>query len=135
MRNNRGISLVVLMIIIASVSLISRIAIKQVLTLTISWNQTSAQEALKVISIALENFAKDNNNVYPLKIDSLAQGNPPYLNRDYFTGSYIRGYNYACPTLDAGGYSCIASPTTCHLTGETVFTVNTGSVITSQKCE
>ncbi len=135
MKNSRGMSLVILMIIIAFVALVSRIAIKQIITFTISWNEANAQEALKVISIALENFAKDHNNAYPLKIDSLSQGTPPYLNRDYFTGSYIKGYNYVCPALDAGGYSCIASPTNCHLTGETIFTINTGSVIASQKCE
>ena len=135
MKNRKARSFVVIMIVIALSALLLRVVADKVISLTCSQNESNAQSTLKLIATALENYAKDNRGVYPDKISVLTQNRPAYLDRDYVKQSPIKGYSYNCSRLDSSGYSCHALPTRCKLTGKTVFTVSTGSLLISEDCD
>jgi len=123
------------MIVIALSALLLRVAADKAIRLNCSQNEANAQSTLKLISTALENYAKNNRGVYPDKISVLTQSAPAYLDRDYVKQSPIKGYIYGCSRLGPGGYSCHALPSRCRLTGGTLFTVSTGSLLIAEDCE
>jgi len=123
------------MIIIATLALLLRFAIDRIIKFNISQNESNAQVTLKLISTALENFAKDNHGIYPTTPSLLITSKPAYLDKDYITLSPSKGYNFGCSRLEPSGYSCYASPARCRLTGVMVYTVTTGSLFVSEECE
>lgn len=134
MKNIRGLTFVAIMIIIAICALLLRFLITQIIKINIEQNESNAQATLKLISTALENYAKDNQGVFPLSFSLLTQAIPPYLDRDYIVSSPLRGYNYSCLRLEPSGYSCSANPTRCKLTGNTVYTITSGGLLLSEEC-
>ncbi len=130
-----GKSFVTIMIVIAVLALFLRIVIERLIDFNIAQNESNAQGVLRLISAALENYAKDNQEAYPTSISFLTRPKPPYLDRDYVTQSPLKGYNFSCPRLEASGYSCTASPTRCKFTGNAAFTIATGGLMASQECE
>jgi type II secretory pathway pseudopilin PulG len=132
--NAAGKSALVLMIVIAVTSLVLRFAVNQIITLTIAQNESNAAGILKMIGTALENYAGDNNNVFPGSIKALTVTNPPYLNRDYISESPLRGYTYTCSRLEPIGFSCSAAPIKCNLSGKKIFVVSTGNIFVSEDC-
>jgi type II secretory pathway pseudopilin PulG len=135
MFNRKARSFVTIMVVVALSALLLRMAIHQIIIYNIQQNQLLAQVNLKLFSTAMENYAKDNNNVYPTNIDLLTKSQPPYLERDYLAATAVRGYEYDCQRLDTTGYNCTASPVNCQLTGKTVYAVSTGGLIMAQSCE
>lgn len=130
MRNNNGLSFVTLMIVIAVFGLLLRIGIEKIIKVNIVQNESNAQSALKLISTALDNYAKDHLGAFPSKLSLLTQTNPPYLDQE----PVAKGYNYSCQRLDASGYSCSAAPIKCNITGKIVYTVSTGGLLVSEEC-
>jgi type II secretory pathway pseudopilin PulG len=135
MLNNKARSFVTIMVVVALSALLLRLAIHRIIAYKIKQNQLLAQVNLKLLSTAMENYAKDNKNTYPVNIDLLTKNKPVYLERDYLAASSIRGYEYDCQRLEATGYSCTAFPVNCQLTGKTVYTVSTGGLIMTQACD
>ena len=135
MARNRGKSFVTIMIAIALTALLLRVAIEQFINISITQNEASATGTLKLISVALENFAKNNKGVYPSNLGVLTQARPTYLDKNYVSVSPYKGYMYSCPKLDATGYICTALPYKCGLTGKTDFSISTGSLFVSEGCE
>ncbi|MFH0791521.1 MAG: hypothetical protein V2A64_07830 [Candidatus Omnitrophota bacterium] len=135
MKNNRAKSFVAIMIVIAVCALLLRIVIEQLIKINMAQNESHVSVALKQVSAALENYADGNQDVYPQSLSILTDTKSPYLDKDYFTKSPFRGYNFSCPRLEAGGYSCYASPVRCKLTGNMVYTISTGSLLVSEGCE
>ena len=134
MRRNRGRSFVWIMIVIAVVSLLLRIAIEKLMLLNISQNETNAQINLKLISAALENYAKDHKGVFPEDFSLLTKSSPPLLDINYLALSPVKGYNYSCSRLDTSGYACQAMPDKCRLTANTAYSVTTGGLLVSEAC-
>jgi type II secretory pathway pseudopilin PulG len=134
MKYTEARSFVTLMIVIAIFSLILRIAIEKIIKINISQNESDASSTLKLISTALENYAKDNQGIFPSNLSILIQTNPPYLDKDYIASSSVKGYNYICSRLESSGYSCSASPVKCKLTGEMLYTITTGNLLVSEEC-
>lgn len=134
MLNKNGKSFVTIMIVASLVILILRWGVQKIIAYNIEHNQQLAQVNLKLLSTALENYAK-NNTQYPTNIEQLTKSNPVYLERNYLTASSIRGYEYDCQRLDKTGYNCSASPVNCQLTGKLMYTVSTGGLIISQDCD
>jgi hypothetical protein len=132
--NAGGKSFLVLMIVTAFTALLLRFAGNQIITLTISQNESNAAGIIKMIGTALENYAGNNNNVFPGSIKALTETDPPYLNSDYISESPLRGYNYACSRLEPTGFSCSAVPLKCNLTGKKIFVVSTGNIFVSEDC-
>ena len=129
-----GRSFVAIIIIITLSVLLLRIAIEQIIKINISQNESVALATLKSISTALENYAKDNNNTFPSGLPILTKTTPAYLDRDYISGSPVKGYNYSCSRLDAAGYSCSATPVKCKLTGKLIYNIITGGSLVSEEC-
>ncbi len=128
-------SFVTIMIVIAVLALILRVVIERVIDINIAQNESNAQGTLKLISAALENYAKDNQGTYPTDLSALTSAKPAYLDREYIAPSASKGYNYNCSRLEASGYSCTAGPTRCNLTGKISYTITTGGVLVSEECE
>ncbi len=129
-----GRSFVWIMIVIAVVSLLLRIAIQKLMTLNIAQNETNAQNNLELISAALENYAKTHQGSFPADFSSLTKSSPRLLDYDYLTLSPIKGYMYSCSRLDASGYTCQATPDKCGLSANAGFSVSTGGLLVSEAC-
>jgi type II secretory pathway pseudopilin PulG len=135
MRNNRAKSFVTIMIIIAFLALLLRFAIDRIIKFNIVQNESNAQSTLKLLSVALENYAKDNQGLYPTNLSVLTKSKPAYLDKDYILQSPSKGYNFGCLRLEPSGYSCSANPVRCKLNGTMVYTVTTGGLFVSEECE
>lgn len=134
MRDTKARSFVAIIVIIAVSSLILRVAIEQVIKINITQNESDASGNLKLISTALENYAKDHLGVFPLDISVLTKTSPAYLDKDYIASSPVKGYNYSCTRLEPSGYSCSATPTRCGLTGNMIYTISSGGLLISEEC-
>lgn len=135
MFNCKARSFVTIMVVVALCALLLRLGLHRIILYRIEQNQSLAQVNLKLFSIALENYAKDNKNVYPASIDLLTKSDPVYLQRDYLAATSIHGYEYDCQRFDASGYSCTASPVNCKLSGKMIYVVSTGGLIMTQNCD
>lgn len=122
----RGFTLVEVTVVVGIVSLLSSIAIPNLLRNKTIANETFAQTTLKTIAIALENYAAINSE-YPTNKSQILDPNPPYLNKDLFSGVH-QGYTYN-ETFASFSYSIVASPTM-QSQGTKVYTVTTGAIIT-----
>ena len=135
MLNKKGKNFVAIMVVIALLALFLRVISEKIIKITSSQNESSAQATLKLISVALENYARDNRGVYPSDISILVQAKPAFLDKDYIKQSPIKGYNYSCPRLNESGYNCYARPKRCNLTGKVTYSVTTGSLLVSEECD
>ncbi|MDD4941572.1 MAG: hypothetical protein PHE65_06695 [Candidatus Omnitrophica bacterium] len=135
MRNSKARSFLTVIIIMAFVALFLRFAIVQIIQWRIDQNEAAAQESLKLVSTALELYAKDHMGSYPQSLHSLVQSTPAYINPEYIAeSSKRRGYAFSCSRLEQASYSCSESPAACGLTGKKVFTVTTGGSMIIEEC-
>ena len=131
----KGKSFIVLMLTIAVVALVLRFAIGQLIKVNISQNDSYAHSTIKLISAALENFAKDHEGAFPDKLSSLTGPQKSYLDKDYASLSPVKGYNYQCSRLDPAGYTCSASAAVCNITGAKLFNISTGGLLVFEACK
>ncbi len=134
MGNRKAKSFVVIMIVISLAALILRIAIVQFVNFNITQNEASALETLKLLSTAIENYAKDHQGIFPASLEALIQSSPPYIEKEYISLSYEKGYNFNCLRLESSGYTCSASPSHCKISGKKTFTITTGQVLSAEEC-
>lgn len=134
MKYKKGRSLIALTITIALFILLLRIGIERFIKFSILQNESSAQSVLKLISAALENFYKDNQNTFPSDLKVLSKTSPAYLDKDYIVPFNLKGYIFECSRMDQTGYNCSALPFKCRLSGEKKFTIATGGSLVSEDC-
>lgn len=134
MLNRKARSFVVIMIVVALVALFLRIAIVQYVNFRIAQNEASAEQILKLLSTAIENYAKDHLGVFPTSLEALTQTSPAYIEKEYISPAYQKGYNFNCLRLETSGYTCSASPASCNSSGRKNFIITTGQVITAEEC-
>ena len=126
--NQRGFTLVEIMIVVAIIALLAAIAIPNLLRAKMSANDALAKATIRSISTASESYATANSGNYPGDETSLTGASPAYLNKAY-CGQTISGYNFAC-TFGSATYQVVASPVTVGTSGTTVYTITTGGVLT-----
>ncbi len=125
MKNEKGFSLVELLIVVAIIAIIAAIAVPSLLTARMASNEASALQGLRTIGSAEIAFAATQNQQYT-NMTSLVGGN--YLDSRFSTATtgYINGYTY---TADCGA-TITGAPVTTALTPPTNFgvlaTPNTG---------
>lgn len=134
MKDTKARSFVMIMITIAVSAVFLRVVIESVIKISIVQNESNAQATLRLISAALENYAKEHLGSFPLNLSALVQSDPPYIDKTYISKSSIRGYKYSCSRLESSNYSCSAQPVICNLTGRMIYTVTTGGLFLSEEC-
>lgn len=127
-KNQKGFTLVEIMIVVAIIALLAAIAIPNLLRARLSANEALAQGTLRTLSTAAETFATANNGNYPVGEAALTGAVPPYINQAY-CATTSSGYMFTCPTMVVGAYTFVATPVTDGSTGTSVFTMNTGGVL------
>lgn len=135
MFNTKARSFVTIMIVIAVSAFLLRFGIGTLIAFTVSQNESSAAVTLKLVAAALESYAKDNQGIYPSHFSALTNVHPAYLDKHYTLPVAQKGYSYSCGRLEATGYTCMASPIHCKLTGDTVYTITTGGAFVSESCD
>ena len=126
--NQKGFTLVEIMIVVAIIALLAAIAIPNLLRAKISANDALAKATIRSISTASETYATSNSGNYPGDITSLTGATPAYLNKAY-CGTTVSGYVYTC-TFASPTYAFAATPVTIGTSGTTTYTITTGGVLT-----
>jgi type IV pilus assembly protein PilE len=129
--SHRAFTLVEIMIVAGIIGLISAIAIPNVISLKRVANEAAAKSNVRAISSAAE-VALVSLGHYPVTLGEL-QGfinvAPNYCADLVGTQTALQGYNYSC-TMDVTGYTITASPVILGTTGNVIYTITTGGLIT-----
>jgi type II secretory pathway pseudopilin PulG len=112
--------------------MVAAIAIPNILSARKNANEAAAQETVKLIAQAAENYRRDNSK-YPLDEYSLTGSKPQYLSEAY-NNRTSRGYAFR-EEFTAEGYRIIAVPAECGASADKIFIFTSGAGITSLNCQ
>ena len=118
---------------IAIIVIILKIVISQVIQFTTKQNEARAQEALRLLSVAFENYARDHMGSYAENITQLERSEPAYLGENILARTQLDGYVFSCERMESLGYRCSAAPAACGVSGRYVYSVSTGGAFQTEK--
>lgn len=121
----KGFTLVEILVVVAIIAAIATIMVPNIIRNRVLANDAVTQKTLKTIAIAMETYL-GINHAYPTDTDVLMGEAPPYLNKDYFTGTQ-NGFTYAA-NLTTATYDITATPVSSNF-GTASYTVSTGGVL------
>ncbi|MBI3318308.1 MAG: hypothetical protein HYZ90_04050 [Candidatus Omnitrophica bacterium] len=122
------------MIVVAVVALLVAIAIPNLLRARHNANESTAVEAMRAFSTALESFrAAQTPPTYPVVARSLSAANPTYLPASLTSattpGTARQGYYFTYTFISADSYAVQAAPAAAGTTGSRRFYVDETGVI------
>ncbi|MDD5565283.1 MAG: type II secretion system protein [Candidatus Omnitrophica bacterium] len=123
--NEKGFTLVEILIALGIVASLTAVALPNILRMRSNANDVAAKAAIRTIAYAAEEYAVRHGR-YPIRITELTQANPPYLSEDY-TANSQEGYTFTC-NWSSTEYSCTATPIAGGITGNKIYTMASGIV-------
>jgi type II secretory pathway pseudopilin PulG len=130
-RNNQSFTLLEILIVAVIISLISVIAIPNMITMRRVANEAAAKNNLRALVNAAE-VASVSLGHYPVTLGEFQRfiiSAPVYCADMIGTQTALQGYNYSC-TMDITGYTLTASPVVLGTTGNVTYTAVTGGLFT-----
>lgn len=119
---------------IAIIVIILKIGIAQFVRVSMVQNEARAQEMLRLLSVAFENYARDHLGTYAQQIANLTASEPAYLGNDVLSRPSQDGYVFSCERMEPLGYQCSAVPVNCAVTGRHTYSISTGGSFQSRRC-
>jgi len=119
-------TLVEILVIIAIIVLLAALAVPNIIRARITSHDAVTRKTLASLTVALEYYLNANLS-YPTSVANLLTGTPPYINKDFFTGTHA-GFTYSSNILPTS-YTITATPVSVGVLGSTTFTLKTGGVI------
>jgi len=126
---NKGFTLVEIMIVVAILVSLAVIAIPGFLRARVIANEASAVASMRTISTGCESYrSMQSPPTYPPNLVTLSTENPPYIDPT-LAGGQKQGYNFNYNLVNPSQYTCTATPITPNITGVRIFFVDESGVI------
>jgi prepilin-type N-terminal cleavage/methylation domain-containing protein len=136
MRKSKGFTLVEIMIVVAIIALLAAITIPNLLKPQQTARNSAAKGELRTLATAIENYAIDNNAVYPTDLDDLATDYIPAVPcTTTGTNGTKGGFTYFCDSVAVGSYNIVAVPTSKGTSGTKAYNLTSGGQIDEMDCE